>query len=157
MPNTETMTAAEAQLRLAALRFWTKVNKSRSCWLWLGGGDGQGYGSFKYNGKTIRAHRFAYQICKGAIPKGLQIDHLCRNRICVNPDHLEVVVRRINILQGVGPTALHYNQDTCIHGHTFDAANTYFDVRRGRRQCRACRNRMCRALRQRRIKELTNG
>ena len=71
-------------------RFWTKVNKSSgSCWLWVGGISRYGYGEFWHNGGNYRAHRFSYELLVGPIPEGLQIDHLCRVRNCVNPARLE--------------------------------------------------------------------
>lgn len=79
-------------------RFWEKVDKlgPNGCWIWtackLGGGHGGPYGSFGAdNKKTVLAHRYSYQLEYGAIPNGLELDHLCRNTLCVRPDHLEAV------------------------------------------------------------------
>lgn len=82
-------------------RFWSKVSFSAGgCWEWTGG-QVSGYGNFWLGGRTwIRAHRYAYEFCVGEIPNGLQLDHLCRNRVCVNPDHLEPVTQRENIVRG---------------------------------------------------------
>lgn len=82
-------------------RFWTKVNKTATCWLWTGAGDGFGYGHFnagggRANSVYVKAHRFAYEQLVGPIPKGLHIDHICHNPPCVNPDHLRAVENRIN-------------------------------------------------------------
>lgn len=83
-----------------AERFWAKVHKTDSCWLWTASLT-FGYGSF-WDGKgQVRAHRFAYELLVDPIPEGLQLDHLCRIRHCVNPDHLEAVTNAENVQRGV--------------------------------------------------------
>ena len=78
-------------------RFWDKVDKSGDCWIWKAGVRGTGpYGRFRLGSKTVVAHRFSYEIANGQIPKGFQIDHRCRNRLCVNPSHLRVVTQKQN-------------------------------------------------------------
>jgi hypothetical protein len=77
-PNTTRTTTAEQ-------RFWTRVQKTESCWLWTGGDDHSGYGHFYFLGRNRKAHRVSYEMFVGPIPDGLQVDHLCRNRACVNP------------------------------------------------------------------------
>jgi hypothetical protein len=86
-------------------RFWTKVDKNgpvcpvlgTRCWLWMASTRGTGpYGRFKVDGRDVVAHRFAYELTKGAIPDGFQVDHRCRNRLCVNPAHLRVVTQKQN-------------------------------------------------------------
>lgn len=76
------------------VRFWQKVDKSGSCWIWTGAHVPKGYGQFAVNRRPVYAHRFAYELHHGAIPDGMQIDHLCRTPACVNPDHLEGGHRR---------------------------------------------------------------
>jgi hypothetical protein len=71
-------------------RFLEHVNKTDTCWLWTGCCHKKGYGQFKINGKTVKAHRWSYEQHKGAIPEGLMMRHKCDVRNCVNPDHLEV-------------------------------------------------------------------
>jgi len=72
-------------------RFWPKVKKTKRCWIWTGTRFPNGYGCFKINKKSVGAHRVAYELQKGPIPSGLTIDHLCCNKLCVNPNHLEAV------------------------------------------------------------------
>lgn len=82
------------------------------CWKWLGNKNGNGYGQFKKFGLVIRLHKFSYEFFKGEVPQGLEIDHLCRNRSCFNPEHLEAVTHKINIQRGVYNNR---NWDNC-HG-----------------------------------------
>src|SRR6185369_1743609 len=121
-------------------RFWARVNKTESCWLWTGGVTASGYATTRLaDGKKQQVvHRFAYERLVGLIPSGLELDHLCRVRICVNPAHLEPVTARTNTLRAPeGVTAKKARQTHCIRGHEFDAANTYYR-RRGGRTCRKC-------------------
>ena len=111
-------------------RFWAKVHKTDSCWLWTGSLS-RGYATFSHGGRRYSVHRFAYELLVGPIPKGLVIDHLCRVRHCVNIDHLEVVTQRVNILRGVGAPANHARQTHCPKGHD----KTVYGSNHG---CRAC-------------------
>ena len=96
------------------------------CWLWTGGIDGDGYGVFSIvNYKPVSAHRFAYELHRGPIPEGLTIDHLCRVRCCVNPDHLEAVTRRVNTMRGFGALAMNARKTMCSLQHPFSTENTY--------------------------------
>jgi hypothetical protein len=125
--------APRLRTRPAGERFWAKVDKSGDCWLWLGWLDVNGYGHFHGEGGVKRlAHRWAYQEQVGPIPDGLVLDHLCRNRACVRPDHLEPVTSFENRSRGLrSPLATR-----CIHGHEYSPENTY--VYKGRRTCRTC-------------------
>lgn len=103
-------------------RFMSKIDKTATCWLWIGGLDAYGYGQFDRHDK---AHRVAYEMLVGPIPEGLVIDHLCRVRRCVNPEHMEPVTHGENNLRGIGPAAVHAAQTHCIRGHEFTPENTY--------------------------------
>ena len=96
-------------------RFWEKVNKSapNGCWEWTAGLFATGYGGFQYGGRPVAAHRWAYEALVGPIPEGLELDHLCRNRKCVNPAHMEPVTHKENTLRGEGPTAQNAKKQAC--------------------------------------------
>jgi len=104
------------------------------CWLWAGGIKPNGYGNFYLEGRTVEAHRFSYEISRGPIPAGLQIDHLCRKTMCVNPAHLEPVTPKENIRRG---TRVNSKKTECQNGHPYNDKNTY--VWRTQRHCRPCR------------------
>lgn len=109
-------------------RFWKYVQKTDSCWLWTAGLSPDGYGNFLYGGRAGKAHRFIYEEFKGPIPDGLEIDHLCRQRNCVNPAHLEAVTHAENVRRGSNAT-----KPLCSNGHAFDM------IKDGRRLCSICR------------------
>lgn len=122
-------------------RFWSKVNKTDTCWLWTAQITPDGYGRFQVGSRkdgTSRgalAHRVAYELVVGPIPAGLQLDHLCRVRNCVRPDHLEPVTQEENMRRGIindrRRGATHCPQD-----HEYTVETTYWY--RGKRQCRPC-------------------
>lgn len=129
-------------------QFWEKVNKTESCWLWTGGLTAMGYGSFRAqheHGVTRVAHRFAYLTLVGPIGDGLELDHLCRVRHCVNPAHLEPVTHRENVRRGGGPTAANARKTHCINGHPLTGSN--LQPGRKQRRCRECDNMRMRASR----------
>lgn len=121
-------------------RFWKKVavDEETGCWVWKAYKNENGYGTFWVGGKKIYAHRHAWELLKGPIPAGLELDHLCRVRSCVRPEHLEPVDQRTNILRGIAPTAVNATKTECVNGHPFDEANTY-RYPDGKRDCRRCR------------------
>ena len=129
----------------ATLRFWAKVDKSDDCWIWRGATLRNGYGYFavvatRVGQRNQLAHRFAYESEVGPIPEGLVLDHLCRNKACVNPAHLEAVTQRENVLRGDGPRAtreVRAAMTMCRRGHDYLPDNLYVD-KRGRRTCKAC-------------------
>lgn len=129
--------------RPPAERFSEKVSiASTGCWEWTAGLGTDGYGRFYPGegappGTKVMAHRFSYQLFVGEIPEGLDIDHLCRNHSCVNPDHLEPVTRRENLRRGVGFIAENFRKSHCPAGHPYDDENTWTD-KGGGRHCRTC-------------------
>ena len=116
---------------------WVAVESG--CWEWQACVANTGYGQIRVDGKTVTAHRIAYELYVDPIPSGLQIDHLCRNRRCVNPAHLEAVTQRVNLLRGDSFSAKHAVATECPQGHPYDEENTYVDPNGGR-ACRTCRN-----------------
>ena len=124
-------------------RFWRSVDQvPGACWEWRGLTT-NGYGRFPARTGASkacihRAHRVAWELMRGPIGAGLQLDHVCRNRRCVNPDHLEVVTNAVNVLRGVGPSAINARRTHCSNGHAFSVENTRIGPRNGRRICRAC-------------------
>jgi hypothetical protein len=145
-------------------RFWEKVNKdgpvpaSRPelgpCWVWTAGLN-HGYGQFIImrgkRGAPVRAHRMAWAFVRGEIPDDLDLDHLCRNRPCVNPAHLEPVTNEVNIERGMWSPAVNSRKTYCDYDHEFTPENTYRPPKRPHtRQCRKCMRRREAERRQRR-------
>lgn len=110
--------------------------EKNGCWLWIGALYQTGYGAVQLDGRMRGAHRAIYELLVGPVPEGLQLDHLCRVRHCVNPTHLEPVTIRENLLRGVGLPASQVKRTHCPKGHAYDEENTY--THRGTRHCYAC-------------------
>lgn len=129
-------------------RFDAKVVRGESCWEWAGGRSAAGYGVIRDGSRLLFAHRLAYELVNGEIPEGTEIDHLCRNRACVNPEHLEAVSHRENILRGETLQAENASKTHCLNGHEFTPENTYINPK-GWRDCRICKRERWRAWRAR--------
>ncbi len=128
-----------------AERFWTKVEKTETCWLWTAAkASKQGHGKFMVQGKNWKAHRWAYEALVGPIPKGLTLDHLCRVPACVNPAHLEPVTLAENVRREMEA------KTHCPQGHPLSGTNLYRQPGTGYRACRTCRNEASRRMRARR-------
>lgn len=117
-------------------RFEDRVVRRDGCWDWRGKQSDQGYSQMRVGPKTTGAHRVAYELFVGPIPVDKEMDHLCRNRGCVNPAHLEAVAHRVNVLRGDAPTARHARATHCVHGHPLSGDNVR--AYRGGRTCRTC-------------------
>lgn len=114
------------------------IDPNTECWLWQGHVGPDGYArSVFLNKKQESVHRVSYLTFVGEIPGGMAIDHICRNRKCCNPKHLQVLSVKENTLLGIGPTARNRKKTHCPRGHAFDESNTYIDTRNARK-CRAC-------------------
>ena len=116
-------------------RFMSKVGKTDECWLWTASKSHDGYGRFWLGGKVRYAHCVAYEWLVGPVPEGLSLDHLCRVRHCVNPDHLEPVTSGENSRRG-NTGQNNASKTHCPQGHEYNEENTTMD--RGRRYCRTC-------------------
>lgn len=130
---------AVAGLAFLTPHLWSRVTESRECWTWTGSRDSHGYGKIGIGKRTVLVHRQAYVDLRGPIPAGLDLDHLCRNILCVNPDHLEPVTpaenqRRARLARG-------HVDGHCINGHEYSEENTrWINTKTGSRQrrCRTC-------------------
>jgi hypothetical protein len=121
-------------LRSPEERFFSKILDTGTCWLWMGYVSTQGYGIFYIQSEPVHAYKVSYMFFKGPVPKGLEIDHVCRVRHCVNPVHLEAVTHQENMRRGL------YGQKThCPKGHPYSPENTYKSPRKQHRVCKTCR------------------
>jgi hypothetical protein len=133
-------------------RFWPRVNKNGPvfedkgpCWIWMGKPTPSGYGQFNNYAYSIyrtggggMPHRYSYYLAFGEVDEGSHIDHLCRNRICVNPAHLEAVSPKVNVLRGQSPCAKNARKTHCPNGHEYSDDNIISSVRG--RSCKKCRD-----------------
>ena len=123
-------------------RFWSKVevHQPSGCWEWTGSILRSGYGQFSVASfGSFLPHRVAFHLLVGEVSPDLDVDHLCRNPRCVNPDHLQLVTKRVNTLRGYGPSSENAKKTHCKNGHEFTPENTfYFPSQKGKRTCRTC-------------------
>lgn len=130
-------------------RFWSKVNRTKTCWLWTAATH-HGYGRFSVDGVSIMAHRFSVSLREPLI-EGMEVDHLCRVRLCVNPAHLEQVTPAVNRQRAADAIEL---KTHCFRGHPYDEANTIVRKSDGNRMCRECRRLLRIDRKQRRAKDV---
>lgn len=125
--------------RLAAVR--AAITKT-PCWEW-DGTKRKGYGMRKKYGKNLTVHRAIFEALVRKVPKGFVLDHLCRNRACANPFHLEIVATVENVRRGIGVAAINFQKTHCFRGHPLFGKNLYFcsttNKGKGARICRKCR------------------
>ena len=124
------------------IRFFSKVKLNGTCWEWKYSLDTSGYGLFGYNKRLYKSHRFSFELFKGEIPQGYEIDHLCRNRICVNPEHLDAVTHHDNVKRGMTGKLNNWEgkKTHCPKGHPLTIENIYHDrwIKYGKRTCVKC-------------------
>jgi len=124
-------------------RFWNKVDKTDSCWLWTGAKSSSGYGHLNINKKTIKAHRFSYEMHFGKFDLNKIILHSCDNPLCVNPAHLSLGTKKDNGADMASKNRAYNQKKThCPKGHEYTEENTYVFIspstNKSRRQCRQC-------------------
>lgn len=117
-------------------QFWTRVDKTETCWLWTASKTTAGYGNLTLDGKQDYAHRVSYRLMVGPIPAGLHVDHLCRVRHCVNPEHLEVVTHAENVRRGLAPFGVIRTE--CKRGHDITNPANVRVTAKGSKQCLVC-------------------
>lgn len=134
-------------------RFLSKIEKNNSCWIWTGSKTDQNYGLIWLNGKYVRAHRVSYMLYCGTLDQKMVIDHLCKNTLCVNPEHLEQVTQSENVKRGnAGKLNNAQRKKThCPSGHEYSRI-----TKNGYRQCGICRSRQEMASRKHRLDKIKN-
>lgn len=126
------------EVNKAIYRFMCRTKVAESgCVEWVSPINQNGYGHFKFRSKNYKSHKWIYEQTVGPIPHGLELDHLCRNKVCVNIKHLEPVTHRENVLRGTAPAAKQARQTHCLNGHEFNEENTNFRTK-NKRRCRVC-------------------
>lgn len=139
--NTETRESRSltTMRKATAKTFWTRVIETDGCWEWVGSHfQSSGYARVKFHGRDTCAHIIAWELTNGPVPRGLELDHLCRNRGCVRPSHLEPVTHRENEIRGQTVIRANAIKTECLRGHPLAGANLM--MRGPRRQCRLCHN-----------------
>ncbi len=137
-------------------KFWERVKVTGECWLWIGAENGTGYGAFHATKKLQLAHRVAFATLVRFPDDTKVIDHLCRNKLCVNPQHLDEVPQIENVRRGNAGKAQR-ERTHCPKGHPYNEENTYRAPKNGKRQCKECRRIACRPSEQRKRAGLPPG
>lgn len=123
--------------------WWTSVlfcaGPDGTCWEWTACLMDCGYGRMNVSGRLWLTHRLVYEQFRGQIPHGLDLDHLCRNRACCNPSHLEPVTRNENVARGVSCAAIPARTGHCKRGHAIEGTNVYVATKTGKRRCKECK------------------
>ena len=114
----------------------------KGCWIWNQKLSREGYGCSRLGGETVWVHRFVYDRLIGPVPRGKVLDHLCGRKACCNPEHLEPVTARENVIRGGGRGGVNFRKTRCVHGHEFTKENT--KIIQGRRRCAECARRRSR-------------
>lgn len=148
------MTDCSKLSQLVGDGFSIDIDQDSGCWLWTRGKDKDGYASIYIKPKMRKGHRLSYETYKGEIPGGLEIDHTCRNRACINPDHLEAVTHQENMKRGAESDRTYKLKDMCKAGHklTEGTFKEYLERGRKRRRCIICRNRYAKISKERKLK-----
>ncbi len=115
-----------------------EINPNTGCWEWTASTN-KGYGQININQKMVQVHRLMYELKRGPIPPGLDLDHLCRVARCANPEHLEPVTHRENLLRGIGWSGVNSRKTHCKNGHPLSDDNVIWRNGRHGRECRICR------------------
>lgn len=133
------MSLLETRQRVLTHQIYPRLRFGDGCWTWTGYRDAKGYGVVRIGGrggKNFKVHRWVYCFVNGPMPEGLVTDHLCRNRACCNPRHLQAVSPWLNAHRGVGQGAINAAKLECPRGHPYTQENTRITY--GRRRCRTC-------------------
>lgn len=156
---TTALVRVDGKMRATSMEWllrWVIPEPNSGCWIWGGTLNKGGYGTVGFRGRGTNAHIAAWLLAGKHIPPGYDLDHKCRVRCCVNPDHLEPVTRSVNLRRGIGPAILAARRRGVTHcpkGHPYSGDNLYIDPKRGHRDCVMCQRERVRAWRRRQKKE----